>query len=494
MWTPATLGCNIAGTRAVPAPGTLESQVRRSSLVMTLNKCSRPAICALVWLGIALATVSPASASWKEKVLYSFQGIPDGSLPIGAVVFDPQGNLYGATQDGGSDSCRSANQCGTVFQLVPPAKKGDPWTETVLYVFKGNASNDGTTPFGGLVIDSAGNLYGTTGYGGTGGCILLGSKLGCGTVFELSPPPTQGGAWTETILYSFKGGKDGYLPNGDLAFDGAGNLYGATAFGGGHGTACGDAFYQYCGTVFELSPPSAKGGQWTEKVLHGFRGGKDGANPNGGLVLDSAGAVYGTTRIGGDLEGECSPNGCGAVFKLTPPVAKGGTWTEGVLHRFDGQDGATPDAGVIFGGNGDLYGTAYAGATSGNGAVFSLAAPKGGSGPWKETVLCRFSDGNDGANPEGALIFDASGNLYGTTYVGSGGSLQGSVFRLKPPSKKWSRWTFSVIHGFLGPPDGDFPAASLVDEEGDLYSTTQSGGTGSGCGYGGCGTVFEVKP
>src|SRR5580692_12561561 len=216
---------------------------------------------------VILALASAASAEWKEKVLYSFQGLPDGSLPVGAVVFDKAGNLYGATTEGGSSSCRSVAQCGTVYQLAPPAKQGEPWTETVLYIFKGNTSNDGASPVGGVVIDSAGNLYGTTGYGGTGNCTVLGTLMGCGTVFEMSPPKQKGGKWTETVLYSFPTPKQGFLPQGDLIFDRAGNLYGATQFGGGFGTTC-DPFYQYCGAVFELSPPKTKGGKWTEKVLH----------------------------------------------------------------------------------------------------------------------------------------------------------------------------------------------------------------------------------
>src|SRR6202521_4576959 len=194
-----------------------------------------------------------ASASWNEKVLYSFQGVPDGSLPVGAVVFDQAGNLYGATTEGGASSCVSVAQCGTVYQLAPPAKQGDPWTETVLYVFKGNASNDGASPAGGLLIDSAGNLYGTTAYGGTGNCVVLGTRMGCGTVFEISPPQQKGGKWTEAVLYSFPTPKQGFVPVGDLAFDSAGNLYGATMFGGGFGTTC-NGFYQYCGAVFKLSP------------------------------------------------------------------------------------------------------------------------------------------------------------------------------------------------------------------------------------------------
>jgi hypothetical protein len=306
---------------------------------------------------LVLALVSAASAEWKEKVLYSFQGAPDGATPIGAVVFDQQGDLYGATQEGGSSSCRSILQCGTVYQVAPPAKRGAPWTETVLYVFKGNANNDGASPYGGLVVDNAGNLYGTTGYGGTGSCVVLGTLMGCGTVFELSPPKQKGDAWTETVIYSFPSAKQGYVPFGDLVFDGAGNLYGATYFGGGHGTTC-DSFCQYCGAIFELSPPKTKGGKWTEKVLHGFKAGTDGAYPYGDLVFDSTGAIYGTTSTGGNQscnfgQGEV---GCGIAFKLSPPTKKGQTWTENIIHRFTGgNDGATPDAGLTPGKDGIFY-------------------------------------------------------------------------------------------------------------------------------------------
>ena len=237
---------------------------------------------------LVLALVSTASAEWKEDVLYSFQGRRDGRLPVGSMVFDAAGNLYGATTQGGATDCSPLADCGTVFQLTPPAIKGNPWTETVLYTFKGAKHDDGDAPAGGLVIDSQGNLYGTTADGGTGDCVLLGIKGGCGTVYELSPPTGKGGEWTEKILYSFPTAKQGYLPRGDLVFDGAGNLYGATQFGGGKGTTC-DPYYQYCGAVFELSPPKTKHGKWTEKVLHGFAGGTDGANPNGGLVLDVRG-------------------------------------------------------------------------------------------------------------------------------------------------------------------------------------------------------------
>ena len=131
---------------------------------------------------------------------------------------------------------------------------------------------DGATPEGGLVIENAGKLYGVTGYGGTGPCLLLGGPVGCGTVYELSPPAQTGDPWTETVLYSFQGGNDGFIAFGDLAFDKVGNLYGATLFGGGKGTTCDSLYGGQCGTVFELSPPQVNDGHWTEKVLHSFAG------------------------------------------------------------------------------------------------------------------------------------------------------------------------------------------------------------------------------
>jgi hypothetical protein len=462
---------------------------------MTHQKRSPFLICLCLLFAFALGLAVPASAGWKEKVLYSFQGrTNDGSVPAGRVVFDKAGNLYGATTDG-----------GMVYQLAPPARQGDPWTETILYVFQGNSKGDGANPSGGLVIDGSGNLYGVTAYGGTGNCVLLGGLVGCGTVYEVSPPKVRGEPWTETVLYSFPTAKQGYLPNGDLVFDNAGNLYGATTFGGGYGTTC-NGFYQYCGAVFELSPPKSKGGKWTEKVLYGFKGVAagaqfgDGANPNGGLVLDSKGAIYGTTYFGGNnVKGECQGGvggtGCGIVFKLIPPSQKGGKWTKKVLHQFDGKDGSNSAAGVDFDGNGNLYSTTFFGPPNGSGLVFELKKPFGGGHAWTETVLHIFSDGNDGAGPAAGVIFDKRGNLYGTTATATNRSAQGNVFQIRPPTRKGGSWAFGVLYTFSGNPDGAQPSAAVVlDQAGNIYGTTRDGGAGTGCGYGACGTVFELSP
>ena len=452
---------------------------------MTRKIRLRSAIGPMSFLVAVLALIAPASAEWKEKVLYSFQGGTDGATPAGGVVFDKAGNLYGATTDGGSSNCPGIAQCGTVFQLLPPAKKGGAWTENQLYIFKGKNSNDGETPAGGVIFDQAGNLYGTTAYGGSGDCILLGTTVGCGAVFQMTPPQTKGGAWTETVLYSFKGGKDGYLPQGNLTFDSAGNLYGATLYGGGYGS-CNAPYYQYCGTIFELSPPETKHGKWTEKVLYSFKSGTDGASPNGGLVFDDKGAIYGTTYGGGNESGECGTGGCGTAFELNLPTKKGNAWTETILHRFNrnNSNNGLPSAGFAIDGKGYLYGTTL-------GTAFRLDPASTKSGRWTEAILYTFNQ--EAYGPEGALIFDKSGNLYGTTY--SSDEFHGTAFKLKPPNQKGGAWAFTVLYGFTGPPDGAQPAANLIfDNHGNLYSTTTMGGSGNGCSFHGCGTVFEIMP
>ena len=446
-----------------------------------------------------------ASAEWKEKVLYSFQGLPnDGAYPVGGVVFDTAGNLYGATGWGGASvmQCPGIAQCGIVYELSPPTEKGKPWTETVLHVFKGVNYNDGNTPQGGLIIDQVGNLYGTTAYGGSGPCELFGGRSGCGTVFELIPPKEKGGKWTEKVLHSFQSGKDGYFPWGDLTFDSAGNLYGATQFGGGYGNNCDTPYYQYCGTVFEVSPPKAKGGKWAEKVLYAFKSGDDGAAPNGGLVFDREGDLYGTTEYGGDTADNCGGGnafiGCGTVFELTPST-KHAPWTEKILLHFrtDASMGGNPAAGVIFGPNGDLYGTTYWGGqvpTRDSGTVFKLSHGMGGA--WKETLLHSFPfAGFGGFSPEAGVSSDSRGNLYGSA-AGGGTGFSGTIYRLQPLAIGEMAWTYGVLYDFQGPPDdGHYPTSALItDKAGQLYGTTFNGGTGSCQDGSGCGTVFALDP
>jgi uncharacterized repeat protein (TIGR03803 family) len=238
------------------------------------------------------------------------------------------------------------------------------------------------------------------------------------------------------------------------------------------------------------------GGKWKEKVLHGFKSGKDGANPNGGLVLDSKGAIYGTTFGGGNESGPCGAGGCGTAFKLKPPTKMGGDWSERILHRFErnASDGGNPMAGMRFDGEGNLYGTTFNGGPGLYGTVFCLRPPAKGTGAWVETVLHGFNDDQQGAGPAAGLIFDAHGALYGTTALATNTNAQGNVFQMKPPVRKGRAWTFHLLYTFQGHSDGAYAAANLVfGRGGSLFGTTQEGGAGQSC-QGGCGIVFEASP
>lgn len=458
-----------------------------------MNFPARNLHCLTLLTAVACGLITSASAQWSEKVLYSFQGGTDGAFPSGGLILDKAGNLYGATSDGGLSSCFVVGGCGTVFKLSPPSAKGGSWAETVLYEFSGYSYGDGSSPIGGVILDETGNLYGVTGYGGTGPCILFGIATGCGTVYELSPPAKAGDPWTEKVLYSFQGGDDGDYAVGSLVFDGEGKLYGATSFGGGQETTCG-YYLVGCGTIFELSPPQTGGGQWTENVLHRFAGGEDGGNPTGGFVFDSEGSLYGTTGSGGSEGGVCSL-GCGTVFRLTPRP-DGEAWAEQILLSFNGQDGAYPYAGVIPDKHGNLYGTFYSGGKVGDGGVFELMRPNQKGFSWTEKVLVSFLNGYTGGLPMGGLLLDPSGNLYGTNIGCSTERCSGLVFELEPKADRGPSWADTTLYSFPPPPtqNGFWPEASLLpDSHGHLYTTTSGGGTGQNCA-GGCGTVVELWP
>lgn len=415
---------------------------------------------------IVLVAVGVPSASSQESIIYSFvYGTSDGLNPNSNLIPDGKGNFYGTTEYGGSVGS-PYNFDGTVFELSPAS--GGGWTEAVLYSF-GTVSGDGVEPVAGLVFDSAGNLYGTTTAGGA---------YNEGAVFELSPQ--SGGGWTEKVIYSFGAvTNDGNSPRrGSLVFDAKGNLYGTTNEGGTNGASPGD------GTVFELSPGT--GGVWTEKTIYNFGANTtDGINPRSGVVFDAAGNLYGTTYSGGSYN-------YGTVYELTPGT--GSTWTEKVLHNFDinDVDGANPVAGVIFDGQGNLYGTTYYGGNYGNGnhlgAVYELSPTP--EGTWTEDVLYSFTGTNgDGASPASNLIFDQAGNLYGTTEFGGVAiSSEGTVYKL---TRGPSGWTESIVYPFSGAlSDGHNPVAAVnFDAAGNLYGTTSAGGTNSAGQYG---TIFEV--
>jgi uncharacterized repeat protein (TIGR03803 family) len=310
-------------------------------------------------------TVFKLDPEGNETVLYSFAGSPtDGADPFAGLVMDRTGNLYGAAERGG------AYGYGTVFKLSPSGH------ETVLHSF--GAGTDGQSPYAGLIMDNAGNLYGTTEGGGA---------YGYGTVFKLD---SKG---KETVLYSFGAGSDGEYPEASLLMDGAGNLYSTTALGGAYGN----------GTVFKLSPSG------DETVLLSFTG-SDGDLPQAGLAVDRAGNLYGTTVFGGAYD-------FGTVFKLSP------SGKETVLLNFTGSDGQYPEASLVTDGAGNLYSTTSLGGAYGFGTVFKLS-PSG-----NETVLHSFAGNPDGYSPYDNLVIDTAGNLYGTTYTG-GAYGYGAVFKL----------------------------------------------------------------
>jgi uncharacterized repeat protein (TIGR03803 family) len=361
------------------------------------------------------------SGGWTETVLHKFTG-PDGALPVSSLIFDAAGNLYGTAQVGGQGKCTNTGLgCGVVFKL---SRGKNGWKETVLYSFVPGKTK-GVIPAGGLVFDSAGNLYGTTWAPGVLGGPLYArareasrntfwgcSVPGCGgTVYKLTP--TKNG-WKETDIYAFTGGSDGSTSQASLIFDGAGNLYGTTVYGGTTGCTSGYG----CGVVFKLSP--GKSG-WKESVLFSFTGAADGAYPMGSLVFDAAGNLYSTAAAGGASEK-------GAVFELTNAGHK---WTEAVLYSFTGgPDGGSPFATVISDGQGNLYGTTAQGGDGYQSGVAYELIPSGGG--WTEKVLHTFTyGGGEGQSPVAPLSFGPKGYLYGTTQLG-GAYNHGAVFKLVP--------------------------------------------------------------
>ncbi|MGH8319123.1 MAG: choice-of-anchor tandem repeat GloVer-containing protein [Steroidobacteraceae bacterium] len=376
--------------------------------------------------------IAVACASGTESVFYSFLGgTTDGLSPAAGLIMDSDGNLYGTTSAGGP------SDVGTVFKISSTGM------ETVLYSFAGGTT-DGLRPFAGLIMDSDGNLYGTTFGGGTNNG---------GTVFKISS------TGTESVLYSFKfkaGTTDGWGPFAGLIMDSAGNLYGTT-FDGGTNNG---------GTVFKISATG------TETVLYSFKGGTtDGDGPRAGLLMDSAGNLYGTTEFGGTNNG-------GTVFKISA------TGAESVLYSFRGgtTDGANPLYGaLIMDSAGNLYGTTSVGGPGNDGTVFKIS-PTGA-----ESVLYSFKGGAaDGAIPDSGLVADGAGNLYGITSSG-GANNRGTVFKISGAG------TESILYSFAGgASDGSGPVGLMMDSAGNLYGTTDFGGAYC-VSQGGCGTVFKIN-
>jgi uncharacterized repeat protein (TIGR03803 family) len=340
---------------------------------------------------------------------------------------------------------------GTVFQLSPSATG---WTHTVLYSFTGG--NDGGEPYKGVTLDAQGNLYGTAVTGGSGSC-----DGGCGVLFKLV---NSGGTWTQTVIHHFTGGNDGSGPGSGLTFDPQGNLYGMTPTGGAHGL----------GVIFQVQPQT--NGSWKLRVLHAFTGGNDGSSGSAGrLILDLAGNIYGVTTAGG-------ANGDGIVFELTP--AKTG-WTLLPLYAFKDQpDGALPYGGLIFDNAGNLYGTTYYAGLHDVGTVYELTHA---SGRWIETVLYSFKGGTDGSSPISTLVSDKTGNLYGTTSDGGTGCACGVIFKMAHNSD--GTWTETVPYRFPGAPGAGFAYNGMVaDSHGNFYGATTHGGSAND------GTIYKFTP
>jgi uncharacterized repeat protein (TIGR03803 family) len=387
--------------------------------------------------------------------------------------------------------------------------------ESIIYSFTGGA--DGGFPQGGVIADASGNFYGATTSDGTGHN---------GVVYELSPPAKGQKSWTQTTLYNFTGGNDGGVPQAGLMLSKKGALYGTTYAGGANGD----------GVVFELTPPASGKTAWKEKVLWTFTGGNDGNEPSGVLIEDKAGNLYGTTTGGGT-------GVVGTVFELSPP-AKGQTaWTETVLYNFTGNnDGGEPFGRMLFGSDGNLYGTSAGYGQYNYGTIYRLIAPTGGSGSWTFALLHAFAGGKDGAAPRDGLIQGSDGTLYGTsagfaddygnvyllqtdgsgyqviynipggtgfsgngpwqtvsmgangvlygTTFGLGANASGTVFKVNPPAAGSTKWTHNVLYTFSPGAGGQFPYSTVLVGTGYVYGTTYGSAGESGFFPG---TVWSIK-
>jgi len=473
--------------------------------------------------GVVFKLTKSKNGTWKESVLHSFGNSPDGFQPTSSLTFDTKGNLYGTTVYGGSSKLGACpNFCGTVFELTP--QTDGTWKESILWNFQG--SPDGSSPLGGVAVDSAGDVFGTTYQGGVNNL---------GTVFKLTE--SSPGHWTEVTLHSFTGGPDGEEPTGglvrgqnggfygtsngtvfeltpgtsgswgfqvlyqvsnyivgNLVVNPAGDLFGLTSSGGDPN--CG------CGFAFSLTP-SSQGFSFTQ--LYTFKGGSDGSMPMAGLAMASDGTLFGTTNYGGDKSCSSDVCGYGTVFELIPGSS---AWSEEVLYRFNSKyegAGVFPLAGLFIDSGENLYGSTFEGCIAGAGTVFRLA--RGSNDRWALGVINAFGRYTDGWQPAPALVSDSSGNLYGTTPFGGTGACGevgvpgcGMVFQMTPNGKGWKE---STIYNFGMPQltnDGASPESSLIlDAQGSLYGTTSVGGNQSaaceGLYYntGTCGTVFKLS-
>ena len=411
-------------------------------------------------LGLVIAMAAALGGqSQTYSVIYNFHGAGDGGNPQTGVSVDAAGNLYGTTFAGGSQNCYAG--CGTVYKLTP---KNGSWVLSTLYAFRGGS--DSAFPSSRVIFGPDGALYGTTAGGSYANC-----ANGCGTVYRLQPPPTFCRSvtcpWTKTTLYTFPGYPDGNQPQGgDLVFDRSGNIYGTTYFGGTTSS----------GTVFQLTHSN---GGWTESVLYNFAGLSDGKYPNGSVVFDHAGNLYGTT-VGGGHALYGGFDGAGVIFELSP---SGSGWVESVVYAFmDQSDGAEPMAGVTFDSAGNMYGTTYAG----GGAACMYGAYNGCGTIFKNgPAIYAFPGSGYGPNggPLAPVTLDAPGNVYGTTYM-HGANNSGAIFKLSAGD-----YAYTSLYDFVLFTGGLNPVSNVTfDSSGNMY------GTASGGGRYGPGVVWEITP
>jgi len=411
---------------------------------------------ALLMITLALSGVVNAQT---ESTLYTFKETTS-FWPQGALSEDSAGNLYGTTRAGGTYGV------GTIFKMAPPTVSGGAWTLTTLYNFV-PYGNGGFVPVSDLIADSTGAFYGTTYSGGDPVC-------NCGVVYKLIPPAKSGGAWTEQALYAFTGNSDGRLPAmAALTMNSQGVLYGVTLRGGTWDS----------GVIYQLAP--ATGGAYTESVLYSFGDLADASTPNGPLTMDSSGALYGVTSLGGAFDS-------GTVYKFVP-ASNGQLATESLLFSFKAstKSGITPSGSLLFDSAGNLYGVTSAGGSGNNdGVVYELTPAKAA---WTQTILYIFSK-QSGSNPVGGLTWNpTTGALYGTTSSQNGKTTgDGSVFKLLPPVVLGGAWTESTLFQFTYATVGGYPTGTITRDPltGTLYGTAINGGV-TGCDLF-CGTIWQI--
>lgn len=406
-------------------------------------------------LGSLLLVLSATGYGQSFQVLHAFMDDGDGASPGGGLVMDRGGRLYGTTNGG-----FISPDADTAFKL---AEGGSGWVFYPLYQFSSMSDEIGPGP---LTFAADGSLYGAAYTGGKGSC---NGGEGCGAIFRLQPPPNHCTSflcyWTHTAVYNFTGVTDGWAPTA-IAFDAEGNIYGTTVYGGSD--ACNG---EGCGSIFKLTPSN---GGWTKTILYAFQSLSDGKWPFGAILLDAAGNLYGAAEGGSDNHG--------VVYELSP---SNGGWTYTVLHTFNGTDGSGP-GGLIADSAGNLYGTTGIGGAGDGGTVFELTNP----GNWSFASLYSFTNSRMGVQPAAGLVFDTAGNLYGALGTGGANDL-GAIFELSPSNGNWVQ---TDLHDFSGP-DGYNPNGSLIfDSHGNLYGTASQGGYNGGQCYIGCGVVWEITP